>query len=64
MTTGGVPGLGSSDGVMPDKQGEVNVQHKPSAKSKKGEKAGRVIGTQANNRTFEVGTLYFSVFTH
>lgn len=63
MTTGGVPGFESSDGEMPDKQGEVNVQHKPSAKSKKDEeRRGSVIGIQANNHTFEVGTLHFSVY--
>lgn len=62
MTTGGVPEFESNAGERPDKQGEDNVQHKPSAKSKKDEeRGGRVIGIQAN-RTFEVGTLHFSAF--
>lgn len=34
MTTGGAPGFASDCGVMPDRQGEVNTQHRPSAESK------------------------------
>lgn len=35
MTTGGAPGDTSNGGVMPDRQGVVNAQHRPSAKSEK-----------------------------
>lgn len=34
MTTGGAPGFASGCGVMLDRQGEVNTQHRPSAESK------------------------------
>lgn len=35
MTTGGGSGVASDGGVVPDRQGEVNAQHKPSEKSEK-----------------------------
>lgn len=33
MTTGGASGAAWDDGVVPDRQGDVNTQHKPSAQS-------------------------------
>ena len=33
MTTGGPSGIASNGTVVPDRQGEVNAQHRPSAKS-------------------------------
>lgn len=45
MTTGGGPGVASGAGVVPDRQGEVNTQHRPSAEServKKREKSNSV----------------------
>lgn len=38
MTTGGGPGFASSCGVVPDRQGDVNAQHRPSAESEKSKK--------------------------
>ena len=35
MTTGGAPGFMSAGGVVLDRQGVVNTQHRPSAKSEK-----------------------------
>ncbi len=35
MTTGGAPAVASDGGVVPDRQGVVNAQHRPSAKSGK-----------------------------
>lgn len=35
MTTGGDPDVASDGRVVPDKQGEVSTQHRPSAKSER-----------------------------
>ncbi len=52
MTTGGAPGVASGGGIVPDRQGEVNTQHRPSAKSEEARlKGSKTLLTSLQTKT-------------
>lgn len=60
MTTGGAPEVASDGGVVPDKQGEVNAQHRPSAKSENVRRGGSKVlltSMQTNKQIICITTL-------
>ena len=51
MTTGGASGVASGGDIVPDRQGEVNTQHRPSAESERVKKGEVKFNSQACKQT-------------
>lgn len=63
MTTGGAPEVASDGGVVPDKQGEVNAQHRPSAKSENVRRGGSKVLLTSIQTNKQINNLHYHSHT-